>query len=191
MASNLAKTGQFEIATLCDCDSEMISVVLGKLKDLPRPPQTTGDFRRVLDDKDIDAVVVATPDHWHVLMTTLALDAGKHVYVEKPASYNINDGKAMVAAQQRHGRQTVLVGTTVQWTTFQRCQGACGLGVLGQVAFARAWIMLDRGSLPVVPDTEVPANLNYDRWLGPMHPYNEKCVHYNWHFMKDYGTGHG
>lgn len=192
VAANMAKSGQFQIATLCDCDSAMIDTAMGKLKDLPTLPATVKDFRRILDDKSIDAVVNATPDHWHALITALALDAGKHVYVEKPASHSIDDGKAMMEAQRRHPKQVVLVGTQQRsGQHFKDAKAFVASGALGKVAFARAWIMIDRGILPVIPDSQPPESLDYDMWLGPApkRPYNEKRLHYNWHFMKDYGTG--
>jgi predicted dehydrogenase len=192
VAANLANSGRFQIVTLCDCDSAMIDTAMTRLKDLPVAPSVAKDFRRLLDDKTLDAVVNATPDHWHALITALALDAGKHVYVEKPASHSIDDGKAMVEAQRRHPKQVVLVGTQQRsGQHFKDAKAFVASGALGKVAFARAWIMLDRGSLPVVPDSKPPASLDYDMWLGPApkRPYNEKKLHYNWHFMKDYGTG--
>lgn len=189
----MVKSGQFEIATLCDCDDAMIASALKENADLfQNAPKTEKDFRRVLDDKDIDAVVVATPDHWHALMTVMALAAGKHVYVEKPASYNIADGKAMVAAQAKYAKQVVQVGTQQRsGDHFKEAKAFIQAGGLGKVGFARACIIHDRGVLPIIPDSPPPESLDYDMWIGPapMRPHNTNRVHYNWHFIREYGTG--
>ncbi len=126
-------------------------------------------------------------------MTIMALQAGKHVYIEKPLSYNINEGKAMVAAQRKYPRQTVLVGTQQRSTRhFVEVKEFVESGALGKIGFARAWITNDKGALPRVPDGDPPASLDYDLWLGPApyRPYNKYRGHYNWHFMRDTGTGY-
>jgi predicted dehydrogenase len=193
VATACLKSGQFEIATLCDCDSIMFDIAMKNLEDLlKKKPKFEKDFRRVLEDKDIDAVIVATPDHWHAAMTVLALDAGKHVYVEKPASYNVQDGKEMVAAQDKHANLAVLVGSQQRsGKHFAEARDFIKSGALGKIAFCRAWITHRRALVPVVPDSTPPASLDYDLWLGPapLRPYNENRVHYNWRFFRDYGTG--
>ena len=193
IASAFLATGQFDIATLCDCDTAMFDRALSKIKgDLPNAPAQEQDFRRVLDDPGIDAIVNATPDHWHALMTIMALDAGKHVFLEKPASYDMADGKAMMAAQAKHPRLSVLVGTQQRsGAHFREAREFIQGGGLGKVAFCRAWITSERKFLAAKPDTAPPATLDYDMWLGPAaaRPYNETRVHYNWRFFRDYGTG--
>ncbi len=193
VAANLLGTKRFEIAALCDCDAAMLDVAMkqldGKLDGKPRLEQ---DFRKLLDDPRIDAIVNATPDHWHALIAVLALDAGKHLYTEKPLSYNYADGAAMVAAAKRHPRQTVLVGTQQRSAPhFHSARKFIAEGGLGKVAFARGWITFDRGAWPKVHDSDPPATLDYDMWVGPapMQPYNQNRLHYNWHFLYDYGTG--
>jgi len=192
-AKHFHESGRFEVATVCDCDSAMIDQAMKRLKGtLPRTPRLEKDFRRILDDKSVDAIIVATPDHWHGLMTVLGLEAGKHVYLEKPASHNINDGKAMVAAQKRHPNLIVGLGTQQRsGPHFIEAKAFIESGGLGKIGFARAWMVHKRHLVPVVPDSDPPASLDYDMWLGPApyRPYNEPCVHYNWHFIKDHGTG--
>jgi len=191
-AETFYKSGRFEIVTLCDCDRSSFDFAAGKLeKVLPGTPKFEQDFRRVLDDRSIDAIVVATPDHWHALMTCMALEAGKHVFVEKPASFNINDGKAMVAAQQRHPKLVVAMGTQQRsGQHFKDAKAFIDGGGLGKVAFARAWMVGKRVVVKKVPDGDPPAGFDYDLWVGPapLRPYNREKVHYNWHFMRDYGT---
>ncbi|GMU23197.1 MAG: dehydrogenase [Phycisphaerae bacterium] len=193
VAAIFARTGRFEIVSLCDCDDAMLQRALKELDgQLPRKPDTQRDFRKLLDDGSIDAIVNATPDHWHALITVTALDAGKHVYTEKPLSHNIRDGQAMVAAARRHPKLTALVGTQHRsGPHFLEAKSFIDSGGLGKIGFARGWFVVDRGVVPIVPDSKPPAGFDYDLWVGPapFRPYNENCVHYNWHFIKDFGTG--
>lgn len=193
VASSFLATGAIDIVTLCDCDTAMIDSAGANLETiLERKPKQVQDFREVLDDTDVDVIVNATPDHWHALITCLALDAGKHVYLEKPASYCIDDGKAMVAAQERHPELVVQVGTQQRsGQHFIDAKAFIDGGGLGTLGFARAWIAHDRGANRKAPDSDPPATLNYDLWLGPgpERPYNENFCHYNWHWLRDFGTG--
>lgn len=190
VASNLVAAGA-EVAVFCDCDRAMYERGVKEAQINPAP-EFVQDFRVVLDRKDIDAVVIATPDHWHGLMTVLALEAGKHVYVEKPASFNLRDNKAMLAAAAKHPGQTVIVGTQQRsGAHFQEAAQFVAGGNLGTVGFARAWVTHDRPVLQRVPDTDPPEGFDYELWVGPApwRPYNPVMTHYNWHFVPDYGTG--
>jgi len=184
--------GPFEIATLCDCDTTMYDRAMKELeKTLPTKPKFEQDFRKVLDDKSIDVIANSTPDHWHALITVMALEAGKHVYLEKPASFNIDDGKAMVAAQERHPKLVVAMGTQQRsGQHFKDAKAFIDDGGLGKIAFARAWMSGNRHLVNKVSDSKPPASLDYEMWVGPApyRPYNEEKLHYNWHFMRDYGT---
>ena len=192
-AAYFLDSGQFNIVTVCDCDKAMFGNALDRIKDkVSRPPKQETDFRRVLEDRNVDAVIVATPDHWHALQTCMALDAGKHVFLEKPASYNINDGKAMVAAQKKHPDRVVMIGTQQRsGPHFFEAKEFIESGGLGKVGFCRGCIVHERPVLPIVPDTKPPETLDYSMWTGPapLRPYNEYRVHYNWHFVREYGTG--
>lgn len=194
VAESMSKSGQFNIVTICDCDDAMRAKALSDNRTIfeKAPPKEARDFRALLDDKEIDAVVVATPDHWHALMCVMALDAGKHVYAEKPASYNIDDGKAMVRAQEKHGNLVVQVGTQQRsGEHFKDAKAFIAGGGLGKVGFCRASHLSDRQIVPIIPNGDPPAGLDFDMWIGPapMRPYNEALLHYNWHFLYDYGTG--
>jgi predicted dehydrogenase len=193
VAEAMQKAGQFNITTFCDCDEGMIAMaMLNSMDWIEKKPAKETDFRRLLDNPDIDAVVIATPDHWHAQMTAMALDAGKHVYVEKPASYNIFDGKAMAAAQDQHPDLMVQVGTQQRsGEHFQDAKAFIQEGGLGRIGFTRACIIHQRPFLKKVPDSKPPEKLDYEMWTGPaaLEPYNENRVHYNWHFMRNYGTG--
>ncbi len=193
VADSLNATGMCDVAVFCDCDRASYDTGMEKSgKNFATPPVFVQDFRRVLDDKDIDAVVVAAPDHWHGLMTVMALEAGKHVYVEKPASHNIRDGKAMVAAAQARPELVVQVGTQQRsGAHFQEARDFIKSGKLGTIGFVRTWITHRRATLTKVPDTAPPATMDYELWVGPapFRPYNPEMCHYNWHFVRDYGTG--
>lgn len=193
VAGSFLKTGRFEIVALCDCDKNMWAAGQRYVEERgAQKPKLEQDFRKVLEDSGVDAIINATPDHWHALMCTMALDAGKHVYTEKPACYNIRDGQAMVAAARRHPKLTVLVGTQQRSSPhFLEAKAFIAEGGLGTVGFARGWYTTDRGTVPIVPDSEPPKGFDYDLWIGPapMRPYNEAKTHYNWHFVRDLGTG--
>ncbi|MHC4798732.1 MAG: Gfo/Idh/MocA family protein, partial [Planctomycetota bacterium] len=121
----------------------------------------------------------------------MALEAGKHVLLEKPASHNINDGQAMVAAQKKHPKLTILVGTQQRsGQHFKDAKKFIASGVLGKIGLCKAWVTNNRAVVKKVPDSQPPKSLDYNMWLGPApyRPYNQNRVHYNWRFMKDYGT---
>ncbi|MCA9427882.1 MAG: Gfo/Idh/MocA family oxidoreductase [Candidatus Omnitrophica bacterium] len=193
VADAMLANGQFNIAAICDVDRDFLDKRTAELKEKQgKGPKVYGDVRKLLEDKDIDVVVNATPDHWHCLVALMALDAGKHVYQEKPASYNIEEGKLMVAAQERHPNLVVAMGTQQRsGEHFKDVKQFIDEGGLGRIAFARAVQIHMRHLVPSIPNSEPPKNLNYDLWLGPaaFEPYNQERVHYNWHFMKNTGTG--
>ncbi len=193
LAENFSASENLRVTALCDCDSSKLDEAMQALAGvLPTAPKIAADFRRCLDDPSIDAVAIATPDHWHAAMTVLALDAGKHVYVEKPASYNIGDGRAMMAAQQRHPDLVVHVGTQQRsGQHFRDAKDFIAAGGIGDVAFARAWVTHTREPIARIPDSAPPPTLDYEMWVGPapMRAYNENRTHYNWHWVRDWGTG--
>ena len=149
------------------------------------------DIRRVLDDKDIDAISIATPEQWHALMIIWACQAGKDVYVEKPVSHNIWEGRQAVKAARKYGR---IVASGTQQRSFPHVRQAVKLldeGVIGDVYLARGLCFKPRDSIGRVADSPVPAGVHYDLWLGPapLRPFNENRFHYNWHWFWEYGCG--
>jgi predicted dehydrogenase len=179
-------------AAVCDVDRDVLAKAVKLMQDGGvASPATFGDFRKLLERKDIDAVVVTTPDHWHALMTIHACAAGKDVYCEKPLSLTIREGRAMVDAARKHQR---VVQTGSQQRSDNRFRLACELvrnGKIGKVQTVLAGIPAVNWPPPPVPDSEPPAELDYDLWLGPApkRPYNAKHVHYNFRFYWDYSGG--
>jgi predicted dehydrogenase len=181
-----------EIVTICDPDSRAAARAL---KSLPtrhkRVPKLEQDLRKVNEDRDVDAVVVATPDHWHALATVWACQANKHVYCEKPISHNLVEGRRMVEAARKYAR-VVQVGTQRRSAEhLMKARDFVAAGKLGKVPFARAWIAGNRKTIGKKKDAPVPEGVNYDLWLGPApeRPFNPNRFHYNWHWNWDYGTG--
>ena len=180
-----------EVTYICDPDSSSVDEALKVTQAQKRKPQVEKDLRRVFEDKDVDAVVVATPDHWHALATVWACQAGKHVYVEKPASHNLVEGRRMVEAARKYDR-VVQVGTQRRsGAYFQSAAEFVRAGKLGKVPFAQAWIAGDRKSIGRLPDADPPAGVDYDLWLGPApeRRFNPNRFHYKWRWNWDYGTG--
>ena len=181
------------IKTLCDADSQFFDrrVTETAAKQNGTRPGTEKDLRNVYSDPDIDAVVIATPNHWHALATIWACQAGKHVYVEKPASHNIWEGRKMVEAARKYDR---LVQVGFQNRSIPNVMQAMQFlqdGGIGEVFEARGLCFKPRDSFGIAQDSMPPASLDYDLWLGPAQwrPYNEKKGHYNWHWHWDTGNG--
>ena len=180
------------VSYLCDADQASLERASRILERAGKAvPQTTNDMRRVFDSKDVDAVVVATPDHWHAPATILACDAGKDVYVEKPASHNVREGRLMVDAARRNAR-IVQVGTQSRSRPSSRKAIEIALsGDLGEILMAKAWNVQLRDNIGRKPNSPVPKGFDYDTWLGPAPwiPFNENRFHYKWHWHWHFGTG--
>ncbi len=180
------------LKTLCDADEQWFAPRAKTVTDKTgEKPLTEWDMRKVFDDKEIDAVSFATPNHWHALGTIWACQAGKHVYVEKPASHNVWEGRKMIEAARKYNRH-VQVG--FQNRSFANVMEAIAFlhnGGIGDVFMARGLCIKPRDSFGIAKDSTPPATLHYDRWLGPAtwRPYNEKRGHYNWHWFWDTGNG--
>lgn len=192
-ARSFARGANTTLAYLCDVDSTVLAKSLADVAPLQTtPPKTVTDFRRILDDKSVDAIAIATPDHWHAPATILALDAGKHVYVEKPSGHDPREDELIVAAAQKHNKLHVQLGTQARsGPHFIEVRQMIREGLIGAPYLARAWYANTRtgiGKGKVVP---VPANLDYELWQGPAPrtPYRDNLIHYNWHWFTNWGTG--
>ncbi len=154
-------------------------------------PKLVRDYRELLSDPSIDAFMVATPDHWHALLTIEGCLAGKDVYVEKPASHNIREGRVAVAAARKKDR-IVQMGTQIRSAPFlKEARAFVESGALGQVISGRAWETARNSAVKLAPDGAPPEGIDYDLWQGPVpeHPYNHTIVEGAWRWRFDYGTG--
>ncbi|RPJ27741.1 MAG: gfo/Idh/MocA family oxidoreductase [Planctomycetaceae bacterium] len=181
-----------EVVYVCDPDADRMNQAARVVEQAAgKAPKAVADLRRVLDDKEVDAVVVATPDHWHAPATILACEAGKHVYVEKPCSHNIREGRLMVEAARRNGR-VVQVGTQSRSAEYiVRAMQLLREGAIGDILAAKAWNSQLRRDIGKVKPTEPPAHLDFDLWVGPtpMVPYQSNLLHSTWRWFFAFGSG--
>jgi predicted dehydrogenase len=188
----LVERSDVRIAWVCDVDRDRLATAAKTVTDkIGHAPQVTGDLRQVLDDRAVDAVFVATPDHWHAPAAILALDAGKHVYVEKPCCHNIREGRLMIDAVRRSGK-TLQVGTQSRSTpTVQEAIQRLRDGDIGDVLVAKAWNSQLRGSIGHSQPSEPPANLDFDTWTGPAPrtPYRPNLLPGIWRWWHEFGCG--
>jgi predicted dehydrogenase len=187
-----SKQKDVRITAICDVD---LNVTGRASKAIERrygaEPAIVQDIRRLLDDKSIDAISIATPNHWHALAAIWACQAGKDVYVEKPVSHNVSEGRRIVEAARKYDR---IVQTGTQCRSHQGIQDAVDFlrsGKLGQIYMAKGLCYKPRGSIGHKSDGPVPAKVDYDIWLGPApkRAFNPNRFHYNWHWNWDYGNG--
>ncbi|MFO0909603.1 MAG: Gfo/Idh/MocA family oxidoreductase [Isosphaeraceae bacterium] len=192
LAREFAADGGADVVALCDIDDASFAKPLKALESAgKKAPRIEKDFRRLLDDREIDAVAIATPDHWHALMAVMACQAEKDVYTEKPASHNVVEGRRMVQAARKYSR-VVQLGT--QRRSMKHIQEAIATvqgGTLGKVGMARAWIHQKRPNIGHGKPGPVPAGVDYAMWQGPApdRPFHANRFHYNWHWFWNWGTG--
>ncbi|MBQ18499.1 MAG: dehydrogenase [Planctomycetaceae bacterium] len=189
---SFAENAFAEIVTIADLDPRRLPRAVEDVYRLQgSKPKTTNDFRHLIDDPSLDAIVVGTPDHWHAIPSIMACLAGKDVYVEKPDSHNIVEGMRMVAAMRKHKR---IIQMGSQHRSTKRLQSALEYiktGALGRCLVAKAWESSRQGSIGHPKDSRVPAGINYDMWCGaaPKKPFNVNRFHGRWRWFFDYGTG--
>jgi predicted dehydrogenase len=187
-----SKVPGVEIAAVCDIDESVIATRLGDFEKMGLPkPKTYGDVRKLLEDKSIDAVSIATPNHWHSLMGIWASQAGKDSYVEKPCSHNWWEGKQLVAAANRYNRIMQLGMQSRSSPSLQEAVQHMRTGLIGDVYMARALCYKWRDTIGRQPRQAVPQGVNYDLWLGPApdRGFTMNRFHYNWHWFWDTGNG--
>ncbi|MGA2673647.1 MAG: Gfo/Idh/MocA family oxidoreductase [Terracidiphilus sp.] len=192
LSSLKANRDAARIALVCDVDTKTMAKFAANVeKELGYAPGTDQDFRRILERKDVDCITIATPDHWHTPMAIAGLQAGKHVYVEKPCSHNPAEGALLIEAQRKYGK-------LVQMGTQQRSSPhtieiveKIHQGLIGRPYFAKCWYNNTRKTIGVGKEVPVPPRLDWDLWQGPAprRPYKDNVQPYNWHWFKTYGTG--
>ncbi|MDZ7692831.1 MAG: Gfo/Idh/MocA family oxidoreductase [Balneolaceae bacterium] len=186
-------TPNANLAYLCDVDSRVLEEAANMAKsDFGVNPKTEEDIRKLLEQDDLDALAISTPDHWHAPMTLMAVDAGKHVYVEKPCSHNPREGELLVESQQKHGNIVIQMGNQQRSapTSIQAIQDI-QKGLIGEPYFGKAWYSNSRGPIGSAANTPVPDWLNWELWQGPAprEAFEDLWVHYNWHWNWNWGTG--
>ncbi len=213
LARNFAKIPNVRVKTLCDIDENLFASRVKEIAEIQNfKPGTDYDMHSVFADKDIDAVVIGAPNHWHALATIWACQAGKHVYVEKPCSHNIFEGRKMIEAARKYNRIVQVGFQNRSITSVRQAMKFLHDGKLGEVYMARGLCYKPRNSIGILPDGPLPDNfdqsnidfqlmgeftknylkkVHYDRWLGParQRPFNCNRFHYNWHWHWDYGNG--
>ena len=181
-----------EVAYVCDVDERAISKAGAAVHEAgAKTPKGVKDFRRILDDKSVDALVIAAPDHWHAPAAILACAAGKHVYVEKPCSHNPREGELMVAAARKYNRVVQMGTQRRSWPTIMEGIKQVHQGLIGRVYYSRGWYANTRGSIGHGKPADVPSWLDYELWQGPAprRQFRDNLIHYNWHWFWHWGTG--
>jgi predicted dehydrogenase len=189
---SLKDSHNVQVRALCDTDERLFEPALKLVAEKTGvTPVTNWDMRPILENKEIDAVSIVTPNHWHALAAVWACQAGKHVYVEKPASHNIWEGRKMVEAARKYNLRMQVGLNNRSSRNVREAIAFLHRGEIGEIYMARALVFKARDSYGMAKDGSPPAKFHYDQWLGPapQRPYNEKRSHYNWHWYWDTGNG--
>ncbi|MCY2963461.1 MAG: Gfo/Idh/MocA family oxidoreductase [Planctomycetota bacterium] len=193
IAGELPRIPGVQVTGLCDVDGSLLPAVARQVAELQngKAPRLERDFRSLLDDPAIDAVVIATPDHWHALMAALAMQAGKDVYLESPVTHTIDEGIRLADIARQLGR--IVQGGLQQRSGrhFQQAIEYVRGGALGRVHLARAWTVHQKKTIGVKADGVAPPDVDYDQWLGPapVRPFQPNRFHHNWRWFWEYGSG--
>jgi len=193
MGRTIAMQNNVELACICDVDERAIAKALKTLlsTNLSYTPKTEKDLRKVLEDKSIDAIYTATPDHWHAPLTIMSCQAGKHVYVEKPLCHNPREGEMAIEAARKYNRVVQMGAQRRSAPVLTQGIEQLHNGIIGRVYMAKTWYTNTRKSLFLKPAGPIPSWLDWNLWQGPAPrvPYQEGFVHYNWHWFWNWGTG--
>ncbi len=192
LAKEFSKCKNGQVTVICDVDSRVVPPVQDSVEQMTgKRPRAEADFRKMLEGDEIDALVVAAPDHWHAIATIYACQSGKDVYCEKPASHNLTEGRLMVKAARKYNRVVQLGTQRRSAIALQNAMKSLDEGIIGDAHMARAWIVSRRPNIGRAKDQPTPDGVNYDLWLGPApkREFNPNRFHYEWHWFWEYGTG--
>ncbi len=192
LATTFGNLPNVSIKYLCDTDNNRAASCTAQIAKIEgQTPTPIQDFRKILDDKEVDVLICAAPNHWHAPATILGCQHGKHVYVEKPCSHNPNEGEMMVAAARKHNRAVQMGSQRRSATKIIEGINLLKEGAIGNVYYSRSWYANVRGSIGNGKPANVPSTLDFDLWQGPAprKEYVDNLVHYNWHWRWHWGNG--
>ncbi len=192
LASNFALMPEARVIHICDVDSRAIAQCVknvGKNQDIT--PKGFGDFRKSLESKDVDVMVIATPDHWHAPAALLSMQAGKDVYLEKPCGHNPREGELLIEGAARYKRVLQMGNQRRSWPNIVQAINEIHNGTIGNVYFGKGWYTNNRPSIGIGKEVAVPDWLDWDLWQGPAprKAFKDNFVHYHWHWFWHWGTG--
>lgn len=193
LAQGFARMPDCDVTYLCDCDSQALERCQAEVKALTgKMPKGEKDIRKFLQSDEFDAVVIATPDHWHAKAAIMAMRAGKHVYLEKPTSHNPAENEMLVRATLKYGKVVQVGNQRRSWPNLIRAIEEIRSGSIGEVRYAKSWYMNNRPSIGKGNVVPVPDHLDWELWQGPaprVKDYKDNYLHYNWHWFWNWGTG--
>jgi predicted dehydrogenase len=191
LAKSFAGLPNVEVAYLCDVEDKAIQNGLDAMKEIARKPIIVKDIRELVGKKDLDALIIAAPDHWHAPASILGVANGKHVYVEKPCSHNPYEGELQVQAMKKYGKLIQMGSQRRSFPTLIEAVKDVRAGIIGNVYLGKAWYANNRKSIGFGKKIPVPSTLDFELWQGPAprKDYMDNLVHYNWHWFWHWGTG--
>jgi predicted dehydrogenase len=192
VGSNFAGQENCEVIYSCDVDANASAKFAAAIQNIQgSKPKEQKDVRKLLEDKDVDALVVTAPDHWHAPAALMALQAGKHVYLEKPCSHNPKEGELLIAAQKKYGKVVQVGNQRRSWPNVVAGIKEVHNGAIGKPYMAKTWYANNRGPIGRGNRVAVPEWLDFELWQGPAprEAYRDNLIHYNWHWFWNWGTG--